>query len=300
MEAMTQNEHEAETECQPVEPNEPAESDEFQKEVQRLIKNRKKARKTTAKKKPALKSECEDETPLPLGKENSIIPSNPPINDQKQQKPRENVKSSIGLVVLIVATSVLMLSLFHRPVEMDIHIDKMMEWIDKGPGEQHFIEVVEGTGSSEMTVRYSNLDRRLVVKEYVIRGTATRQVLKTAKKTDPQKEIPKFPVSSGRRAFPDTDGKLRERLFASGFEIHSVGYPNFFQEHGIWLLMFACFLGLTFFLIRGIGNSGAMAFGRNRGRLVAQEEIDIKFENVAGVDEAVEELKEIVEFRQTS
>jgi len=92
---------------------------------------------------------------------------------------------------------------------------------------------------------------------------------------------------------------LQKRLADSGFSYRSVGAPSFFQTHGIWLLMFACFLGLTFLIIRNMGGSGAMAFGRNRGRLVAQEEIDIKFENVAGVDEAVEELKEIVEFLQT-
>ena len=296
---MTQNEHETDPESQPVEPNESAESDEFQKEVQRLIKSRKKTRKTSAKKNSVLKSEQDDEPLLPHNKEGSDVPSNVPINDQKQLKPRENVKSSISLVVLVIATAMLMLSLFHRPVGTDIPFNKMMNLIDQGYGENHFVDVTEGSGSNEMTVRYSNLDKKLVVGVYDIRGTATRTVMNTAKKAAPQAPIEKFSISSGRSGFANDGGKLLERLEKTNFEYSSPGYPTFFQEHGIWFLMFACFLGLTFFLIRGIGNSGAMAFGRNRGRLVAQEEIDITFENVAGVDEAVEELKEIVEFLQT-
>ena len=39
-----------------------------------------------------------------------------------------------------------------------------------------------------------------------------------------------------------------------------------------------------------------MAFGRSRGKLYAQEEISVTFDDVAGIDEAVEELREVVEF----
>src|SRR5205085_6630295 len=42
-----------------------------------------------------------------------------------------------------------------------------------------------------------------------------------------------------------------------------------------------------------------MAFGRSRGRLYAQEDIAITFEDVAGIDEAVEEVREVVEFLRT-
>ena len=42
-----------------------------------------------------------------------------------------------------------------------------------------------------------------------------------------------------------------------------------------------------------------MAFGRSRGKMYAQEDIGITFEDVAGIDEAVEELREVVEFLRT-
>ena len=54
------------------------------------------------------------------------------------------------------------------------------------------------------------------------------------------------------------------------------------------------------FIIRRFGGAGsAMSFGRSRGRLYAQEEVQVTFEDVAGIDEAVEELKEVVEFLRT-
>ena len=42
-----------------------------------------------------------------------------------------------------------------------------------------------------------------------------------------------------------------------------------------------------------------MSFGRSRGRLYAQEDVHVTFNDVAGIDEAVEELKEVVEFLRT-
>jgi len=42
-----------------------------------------------------------------------------------------------------------------------------------------------------------------------------------------------------------------------------------------------------------------MSFGRSRGKLYAQEDISVTFNDVAGIDEPLEELKEIVEFLKT-
>ncbi|MGE5192452.1 MAG: ATP-dependent zinc metalloprotease FtsH [Deltaproteobacteria bacterium] len=56
-------------------------------------------------------------------------------------------------------------------------------------------------------------------------------------------------------------------------------------------------LVLFFVILRKTGGAGsALSFGRSRGRMHAQEDLDVTFDHVAGVDEAVEELREIVEF----
>ena len=57
---------------------------------------------------------------------------------------------------------------------------------------------------------------------------------------------------------------------------------------------------LFIFMIRRMGGAGSpMAFGRSRGKLFAQEDIEITFEDVAGIEEAVDELREVVEFLKT-
>ncbi len=57
------------------------------------------------------------------------------------------------------------------------------------------------------------------------------------------------------------------------------------------------FLLVLLFLLRRAGGAGtAMSFGRSRGKLYAQDDVGVTFKDVAGIDEAVEELKEIVEF----
>ena len=59
------------------------------------------------------------------------------------------------------------------------------------------------------------------------------------------------------------------------------------------LLLIAVF----FFMMRRLGGTGsAMAFGRSRGKLYAQEDLGITFNDVAGIDEAVDELREVVDF----
>jgi cell division protease FtsH len=63
------------------------------------------------------------------------------------------------------------------------------------------------------------------------------------------------------------------------------------------LLMTGLFVLVFFLMMRKIGGAGSpMAFGRSRGKMYAQEDLGITFDDVAGIEEAVEELREVVEF----
>jgi cell division protease FtsH len=57
-------------------------------------------------------------------------------------------------------------------------------------------------------------------------------------------------------------------------------------------------VALWFFMIRQMQSGGnkAMSFGKSRARLLSMQQKKITFKDVAGVDEAKEELKEIIEF----
>src|SRR5882762_649788 len=68
-----------------------------------------------------------------------------------------------------------------------------------------------------------------------------------------------------------------------------------------WITTLGPFLLLAafwFFMIRQMqmGGNKAMSFGKSRARLLSMQQKKITFKDVAGVDEAKEELKEIIEF----
>jgi cell division protease FtsH len=68
-----------------------------------------------------------------------------------------------------------------------------------------------------------------------------------------------------------------------------------------WVLPFAIIILIWNLLMRRMGGapSGVLNFGKSRGRIYGEDEITITFQDVAGVDEAKEELQEIIEFLRT-
>jgi len=65
-----------------------------------------------------------------------------------------------------------------------------------------------------------------------------------------------------------------------------------------WVIPIVILLLVWRFIFKRYGGpaSSIMTFGKSRGRLYAQEDLDITFDDVAGIDEAKEELQEIIEF----
>src|SRR5215471_6863208 len=68
-----------------------------------------------------------------------------------------------------------------------------------------------------------------------------------------------------------------------------------------WILNLAPLVllaALWFFMIRQMqtGGNKALSFGKSRARLLSMQQKKVTFKDVAGVDEAKEELREIIEF----
>jgi cell division protease FtsH len=65
-----------------------------------------------------------------------------------------------------------------------------------------------------------------------------------------------------------------------------------------YILPFIVLIGLFWFIFRQAqgNNSAAMSFGKSKARMFSGENPTVSFEDVAGVDEAKEELREVVEF----
>ena len=96
--------------------------------------------------------------------------------------------------------------------------------------------------------------------------------------------------------YPELVKVLRER----GVQIEakppdeSPWYITFLVTWGPFVL----FLGLWFFLMRQMqmGGNKALSFGKSRARLLTEERKKVMFSDVAGIDEAKEEVLEIIEF----
>ncbi|CAN0230244.1 unnamed protein product, partial [Phaeothamnion confervicola] len=63
-----------------------------------------------------------------------------------------------------------------------------------------------------------------------------------------------------------------------------------------FLLLIAVWIYLMRQMQGGAGGRGAMSFGKSRARLLGEDQVRINFNDVAGVDEAKEEVKELVDF----
>ena len=128
---------------------------------------------------------------------------------------------------------------------------------------------------------------------------------------DPDKESPKTDVDPSEldpirfRANKLNDegstAEIRQALADANItDVAEEGGPSAWSSYGPTIIITVLFLGAIYFMLRRLGGAGSpMTFGRSKGKLYAQEELAITFNDVAGIEEAVEEVKEVVDFLQS-
>ncbi len=100
---------------------------------------------------------------------------------------------------------------------------------------------------------------------------------------------------------PDDDGLVGELL---RHDVAINAQPP--EKPGVLMSLFInwfpllILVGLWIFFMRqmqgGMGGRGAMSFGKSRARLLSEDQVKVTFQDVAGADEAKEEVTEMVEF----
>jgi cell division protease FtsH len=125
----------------------------------------------------------------------------------------------------------------------------------------------------------------VTVGEQTIRGTFTREV-------------------NGSRNFNTAridDPKLLEELDGAKVKYTGEYVSRWLPEVISWVIPILLLFALWSFFFRRMGGAegGVMSFARSRHRVFAEDDVKVSFADVAGVDEAEQELKEIVEFLKT-
>lgn len=158
---------------------------------------------------------------------------------------------------------------------------------DENPGE------VTVHTPAKKKVRYSDLSVDTVSRQQIT-GTVTVEYSANDDQWQNRRENIQFVANppDGQEAYSQLLAVLGERGFR-----YDVVDPSVLELYGPYILWTLILIGiLVFFYQKVLGGGGPMQFGRSRGRLYAHEDLGISFESVAGIDEAVDEVKEIVDF----
>src|SRR5688572_22658230 len=110
--------------------------------------------------------------------------------------------------------------------------------------------------------------------------------------------------ADGPTAFTTTrieDPKLIEDLDQHAVKYSGEVVSRWLPEVLSWLVPVLLLVALWSFFFRRIGGAegGVMSFARSKAKIYAEDDVKVSFADVAGVDEAAQELREIVEFLRT-
>ncbi len=138
------------------------------------------------------------------------------------------------------------------------------------------------------------------VGQYEVTGKVTRKQLGPGASIGPNIQPETLPFRTPTLGV-QADGEIGKLLSANGFrDFKGEDAPSGWRTYLPMLILTALLVIFFIFMLRKLGGAGSpMAFGRSRGKLYFQEDMGVNFEEVAGVDEAVDVLKEVVEFLRT-
>ncbi len=204
-------------------------------------------------------------------------------NSQKENKNRGSEPNFNwrGVILIVIAFSLIaMAMLFYRggmqPVE-DVPYNR-------------FLELLE----NKQIVNDKNYPLVLVVEDgrptQTLRGAYVRQGTGSA----PSQQVP-FRTT----IYLTFTNDLQQKLAAAGIQPAIKTESNMLAQTVVGFLPIALFLLVLYFLFRQqirMAGKGALSFGKSKARMLARDKNKITFRDVAGVEEAKDEVQELVEF----
>jgi cell division protease FtsH len=199
-------------------------------------------------------------------------------NKNRGSEPNFNWRGVIAIVIAFTLIAIAML--FYRggmqPVE-DVPYNR-------------FLELLE----NKQIVNDKNNPLTLVVED----GRPTQQ-LRGAYIREGTGPAPAQPVPFKTTVYLSFTNDLQQKLAAAGIQPAIRTESNVIGQTVVGFLPIALFLALLYFLFRQqirMAGKGALNFGKSKARMLARDKNKITFRDVAGVEEAKEEVQELVEF----
>jgi len=209
--------------------------------------------------------------------------SQPDRNSQKENKPRGNEPSFNwrGVVLIAIAFALIGLAVLFRGgayanVE-DVPFNRFLELLENkqiASDKNYPLQLVVEEGRPTQTLRGYYLKQGV--------GPAAAQ-----------------PVLFRTTVFLNYNTDLQERLAKANIQPAIKMESNLMAQTLVGFLPIALFLLVLYFLFRQqirMAGKGALNFGKSKARMLARDKNKITFKDVAGVEEAKDEVQELVEF----
>jgi cell division protease FtsH len=199
-----------------------------------------------------------------------------------QKKNRDRTwRRPLGLILAVAAVSIASAWMFNRdPATIPLRYGEFKKIL-----EDHSVHF------QKLRVGRNEIHGEIVTRDPVSDGSSTSEQTAVLAFRTPR---------TGLENDPDLQRLLDQRVGAA--------YQSEDDESGLrgtyslvtTVMMAGLLLVLVLFLVRWlIGGNSPFTFGRSRHKLYAQKDVAVTFEDVAGIDEAVAELREVVDFLKT-
>jgi len=94
------------------------------------------------------------------------------------------------------------------------------------------------------------------------------------------------------------DSDISQLLEENNIKFKGEIESTFFRDLLSWIVPIFIFVGIWYFMMRRMTGKqpGFMSLGKNKAKIYMQEDLDVNFDDVAGVDESKQELVEVIDF----
>jgi cell division protease FtsH len=94
------------------------------------------------------------------------------------------------------------------------------------------------------------------------------------------------------------DSDISQLLEENNIKFKGEIESTFFRDLLSWIVPIFIFVGIWYFMMRRMAGKqpGFMSLGKNKAKIYMQEDLDVNFDDVAGVDESKQELVEVIDF----